>query len=358
VRRLVILVLTACGSSGPPAPIVPNVAVAPVAPPARTPPADRAPIDPMTALVPAAGQAVSLLQPGAIQLELHATPIDGPGPALPIPVLIVAEQGSRVRVAVRLPHARFLVWTERARLFALLLRDETVAEHAGGGGMPSDKTAILRAGAPVQRLAHKDAWTQVRFSGAVEIEGWVPDATLGEASPAPRSNGRFHGARRTQMAMPGTVIRAEPRWGTRQLAVMANGYYLEAVRDIDDAWSEIAYNDNDVALTGYVSKRDPPGRVNRKRPDPSLAPPPVLPNTTVASGTCLHARVDGEPIGYVVGDAEVDLVDAGRSWWTITINTPWGPIPFAARGPDPTTLVTCTPDKTVPAAKLVAPSVP
>jgi hypothetical protein len=352
----VILVLAACGSSLPLAPSVPIAPVAPVPRPARTSPADRAPIDPILALAPVSGQPMSLLQPGAVQLELHATPIDSPGPALALPVMIVAEHSSRVRVAVRLPHARFVVWTERARLFALLQRDEKVAQHPGGGGMPADKAAVLRAGAPVKRLAHKDTWTQVRFTGAVEIEGWVPDAALGESAPAQRS-GRYPAARRTQMAMPGTVIRAEPRWGTRQLAVMANGFYLEAVREVDEAWSEISFHDNDVALTGYVSKRDPPGRVHRKRPDPSFALPPILPNTTVASGTCLHARRGGDPVGYLVGDAEVDLVDAGRGWWTITVNTPWGPIPFAARGADPTTLATCAPDRSVPASKL-APSVP
>jgi hypothetical protein len=160
------------------------------------------------------------------------------------------------------------------------------------------------------------------------------------------------------MVTPGTVIRAEPRWAARQLGVTAIGYFLETVRDVDDAWAEIAYADGDVSITGFASRRDPPGRVHRKRPDPSLAPLPITPNTKIASGTCLHARIDGDPIGYIVGDQDVDLVDAGRGWWTVAINTPWGPIAFSARGADPTSLIACAPDKTVPASTLGAPSVP
>lgn len=319
---------------------------------------ERPAVDPIVALTPLPRGMFSVLQPGAVQLELGATPIESPGPSRPFPVSIVAEHGSRVRVAVRLGHARFLVWTERARLFAILLREQRVAPYAAQTGMPSDKHVVLRAGAPVHRLARKDGWTQVRYSGAFEVEGWLPDDALGEEAPANDKVGRIPSARRTMMAIPGTVIRSEPKWAARQLAVMANGYYLETEREVDDAWNEVSYSDGDLVLTGYASRRDPPGRVHRKRPDPSPAPVPITPNTKVASGTCLHASADGDPIGYLDGDQDVDLADAGRGWWTVTIDTPWGPVAFVAKGPDPMSLLACAPPNTVRASTLAPPSVP
>lgn len=342
----------------PPVTLVPVTPVAPIAAPKKSTTAARPVIDPIAALTPTAKGMFSVLQPGTAQLELGATPIESPGPTKPIPVSIVAEQGSRVRVAVRLDHARFVVWTERARLFAIVLRDARIALTPGQLGMSSDKHVVLRAGAAVTRLARKDAWTHVRYSGAIEVEGWLPDATLGEEAPARGHVGRIPSARRTMMAIPGTVIRSEPKWGGRQLAVMANGYYLETERAVDDAWNEVAYADGDLLLTGFASRRDPPGRVHRKRPDPALAPVPITPNTKVASGTCLHARIDGDPIGYLDGDRDVDLADSGRGWWTLTINTPWGPVAFAAKGHDPMSLVRCAPPNTVPASTLSPPSVP
>ena len=358
VRGLVLLVVAACGSTVPaaPVPVAPGSLREPGSRPTLAP-IDRAPVDPIGVLATDGG-ATSLLQPGAAQLELHATPIDSPGPTPPIPVTIVAEQGSRVRVAVRLARARFVIWTERARLYALLLRDQIVSPAAGRVTRPADPAVMLRAGSAVKRLAHHDTWTQVRFSGAVEVEGWVPDAVLGEEAPSRPYRGRIGSGRKTLMVMPGAVIRAEPTWAGPQLAVMANGYFLDIVREVDEAWSEISYGDGDVTLSGFVSRRDPPGRVHRKRADPALAPVPITPNTRVASGTCLYARGSDDPIGYLVGDQDVDLAGDGRGEWALAIDTPWGPIAFAARGPDPTSLVACAPDKAVPPSTLVAPPPP
>jgi len=359
VRGLVLLVVTACGSSVPAAAPVPSSAPsAPTAPAKRAASAriERALIDPLVALTPTMGGPMSLLQPGSAQLELHATPIVSPGSTRPVPVTIVAEQGSRVRVAVRLAHARFVIWTERARLYALVLRDQQLAPGPGRVVTSSEPHATVRAGTAVMRLARKDTWTQVRYSGAVELDGWLPEAVLAEEAPWRSQRGRTLSGRKTLMVTPGAVIRAEPRWAGRQIAVMANGYLLDNVRDVDEAWSEISYADGDLALTGFVSRRDPPGRVHRKRPDPALAPVPITPNTRVASGTCLYARANGDPIGYLVGEQDVDLAGDGRGGWTLAVDTPWGPIAFAARGPDPTSLAACAADKTVLPSTPVAPA--
>ncbi len=357
MRAFAIVVLTACGSAGAPTTTPTSAGAAASTDPAKrsTPAIERPVIDPLVALTPTTDGNTSMLQPGVAQLELHATPIESPGATAPLQATIIAEQGSLVRVTIRLKHARFVVWTERARLFAILTRDERVARGPGQSALATDKHVLLRAGTAVRRLAKKDTWVQIRYSGALEVDGWVPDAALAEEGPWRVSRGRIPTGRKTLMVTPGAVIRFEPKWAARQLAVMANGYFLDTVREVDDAWSEISYADGNVAVTGYVSRRDPPGRVHHKRPDPSLAPAPIVPNTKVPSGTCLHAGVDGDPIGYLVGDQDVDLADLGRGWWTVTIDSPWGPIPFAARGADPLSLVSCSPDKTIPGSTLGAP---
>jgi len=119
------------------------------------------------------------------------------------------------------------------------------------------------------------------------------------------------------------------------------------VREVDTAWVEVAYADSDVSVHGYLSKHDPPGPVHRSR-DPEVPPPKAVPNGKVASGTCLYARARGEAIGYVVGDRDVELADGGDGWWTITIDTPWGAVAFAARGPTRGDLVACAPPGSVP----------
>ena len=114
-------------------------------------------------------------------------------------------------------------------------------------------------------------------------------------------------------------------------------------------------------MHGFVSKRLPPGQVHRPHTDPEAAPVPVTPNGKVASGTCLYARVKGDAVGYVVGDRDVDLVDATRAGSRSPIDSPWGPIAFAARGPTRTDLVACAPAGSVPppaTAPTPPPSVP
>jgi len=95
-----------------------------------------------------------------------------------------------------------------------------------------------------------------------------------------------------------------------------------------------------------VSRRDPPGRVHHWAETDGT--PMITPNATAASGTCLYARARGDAIGYLVGTRPVDLEDAGAGWWTLTIDTPWGPLAFAAHGAARTELVACAPPGTVP----------
>ncbi|MDB4953532.1 MAG: hypothetical protein JWO36_1101 [Myxococcales bacterium] len=300
----------------------------------------------------------SWIVPGPIALEVGGTPIEAPAKNEPIAVTLIEEQGSVVRIGVRLDEVRFAVWTERARLLAITNREELVHQRPGGGefvdlSQGSLVQASLKAGARVRRLAHKDHWTQVRYYGSLEITGWLPDAVLVDRAPFRDSIGRIPSGRQVLMVTPGAVIRAEPRWTARELAVMATGYFLETIREIDDAWVEVSYEDGEVLAHGYVSKRDPPGRVHRLRGSDAVIAPPPPPNAIGTSGTCLYSRESGEPIGYLVGDQHV-YVEASphAGWYLLSVNTPWGPIAFAAHGSasgtQPADFVACAPPGTVP----------
>ena len=333
--------LTACGAAIAPSP------PAHVSPRRVTPEPDRPLIDPIAALTPDDDVERSWVVPGTIQLELGGTAIGALGSDRPIEVAAIDQQGHLERVALRLEHARFSVWIDRAHLLSVLSRDQ----HLGSQGVTavgSDVEVVLRAGVKVRRLAHRDRSTQIRYLGALQVEGWVPDAALRDRGRARDSTSRIPTGRRTLMVIPGAVIRSEPRWAAGELAIMANGYFLDTIRELDDAWTEVGYDDGDVAVHGFVSKRDPPGRVHHFHDSERL--PVVTPNATVASGTCLYARSDGDAIGYIVGNRPVELDEASAGWWALSIDTPWGPIAFAARGASKTDLVACAPPDTVPPA--------
>jgi hypothetical protein len=350
--RLVLAIACACGA--PPAPPT----AAPQAPIAKKTTTEDAPyVDPIAALAPA--EKVSYLVPGRVQLEIGGTAIEGPGGSRSIQVSLIGKHGNTVRAAVRLEHARFSLWTDRARLLSVLARDHSFQAIY----RPSDETHVrLRAGAVVRVLARqvKEKRVQVRYVGALEIEGWIPEEALADEG-VPRSRvARFprHTKLRAQHVFPGAVIRREPKWASEQLAVVANAYMLDTMREIDQAWSLVAYDDSDLAMQGFVSRRDPPGRVHKPK-DPDIAPQKITPNGKVASGTCLYARVKGEAIGYIVGDQDVTLDDAGGGWWTLTIDSPWGPLPFSAQGPTNADLVGCAPEGSVPPSRMnAAPPVP
>ncbi len=350
VALTLLAVLAGCGGAAPPSP-----APGPGAGPAQRTRADDPPgIDPIAALAPGQpDEHVSWLVPGRAQLELdgaaNGTAIEAPGGDRPLQVGVIERHGGLVRAAVRLPHARFAVWTDRARLFSVLKADHRTGptRPTAGARGSGEVHALLRAGAQVRRLARKDGRVRIRFVGAVEIEASVPEALLGDGGPPRDPVGRIASGHRTILVLPGAVIRAEPRWTAEALAMIADGHLVGVVRELDPAWVEVTYADGDVSVRGYLSRRDPPGRLHRPR-DPEVPPVTVVPNGKVASGTCLYARARGEPVGYLVGDPEAELRDLGGGWWSLAIDTPWGAIAFAARGPVAGELVACAPPGAVP----------
>lgn len=333
------LCLAACGGITVPA-------TPPPAPPRHiaTEP-DRLPVDPIAALTPDDTAVRSWVVPGPLYLELGAAAIPAGGAGRPIEVTPIDEEGNLQRVAVRLDHARFSVWIDRGQMLAVLTHDQRL-DALGVPAVGSEVQVVLRAGATVRRLAHRDRSTQVRYLGALEIEGWVPDAVLADRGLPRGGAGRIPTGRKTFMVLPGAVIRAEPRWAASELALMSTAYSLDIIRELDDAWTEVGYEDGDIVVHGFVSRRDPPGRLHHWR---DVEPPPsVAPNTAVPGGTCLYARAGGDAIGYLVGNRPVALDDIGHGWWSLTIDTPWGPLGFAARGPSKTELSACAPPGAVP----------
>jgi hypothetical protein len=337
------LCLAACGGTT-------VAATPPPAPPRRvaTEP-DRPPVDPIAALTPDDTAIRSWVVPGPIYLELGAAAIAAGGAGRPLEVTPIDEEGNLQRVAVRLDHARFSVWVDRGQILAVLTRDQRI-DALGVPAVGTEVQAVLRAGATVLRLPHRgrspQGSTQVRYLGALEIEGWVPDAVLADRGPPRGGAGRTPTGRKTFMVLPGAVIRAEPRWAASELALMGTAYSLDIIREHDDAWTEVGYEDGDVVVHGFVSRRDPPGHLHHWRDgDP---PPSVAPNTGAPSGTCLYARAGGDAIGYLVGNRPVALEDIGNGWWSLTIDTPWGSLGFAARGPSKTELSACAPPGAVP----------
>jgi hypothetical protein len=343
VVRSFLVLLAACGGAAPSTTTSP-----PVDPkPAKQGVVEEhpAPIDPIGVLAPVEDQPVSWLSPGPVQLELGGATVESPGGNRPIQVALVDRANNYVRAVVRLPHARFSLWSDRARLFGVIKHEHRVTPI---DARPTEMYAVLHAGARVKRLARKNKRTQIRYVGAIEVETWVPDEVLGDQADADRRTGKIPTGKRSAMLFPGSVIRTEPVWGNNQLAVATNGYQIDSLRELEDGWMEVGYSDGDVAVRGYASKRQPPGTIHRPK-DPDAPPPVTAPNTKVASGTCLYAKRDGEAVGYIVGDQDVQLDDAGNGWWTLAVDTPWGPMPFAARGPSGSALTPCAPSGSVPA---------
>ncbi len=351
--RGALLLIAACGGTATPAPTPPKGSDAKPVDRPLAEDKDHAPIDPIAVLAPDDDQPVSWLSPGSIQLELGGQSIQSPGGNRPIEVAVIDHHANVVRAAVRLDHARFSLWSDRTRLFGVLSRDTRVETFAGQNPM-DDMQVTLKAGARIKRLAKKNGRAQVRYVGALEVEGWISDEVIGESGAKGGYRGRIPSGRRSVMMIPGTIIRSQPQWGNNELALVAQGYMLDSIREQQDGWIEVGYADGDVNVHGWTSKMQPPGRIHRPR-DPDAPPPVITPNAKVASGTCLYSKRDGDAVGYIVEDRDVQLDDAGSGWWTLSIDTPWGPIPFAAKGPAAETLRTCAPSGTVPASKLSPP---
>ncbi len=311
------------------------------------------PIDPILGLAPPSSDTeVSWISPGSARIEIASIPIETAAPnEPPVPGTILDAQGTLVRLAIRLEHARFSLWMDRSQLFGVMKREQEVRIDAGA--MPKDPKPILFAGARVKRLAKKDGFTQIRYVGALEIEGWVPDASIGDRGIPRSRGGRIPTGMKTLTLLPGSIIRAKPEWTGVQLALAANSYFVDIVRELDPRWTEVHYMDGDIRVRGFYQRNSPPSRTHRERVDQNTVPLPITPNAKVASGTCLFARAGGESVGYIVGDRDVSLDPGANSWWTLAIDTPWGPITFAARGHAAEELEACAPPDSVPTSTLV-----
>src|SRR5262249_23951851 len=148
-------------------------------------------------------------------------------------------------------HARFLVWSDRDRLFAVITRDQRVSPETYISPEFQRASATLRAGAHVRRLAHKDKRTHVRYFGGVELDGWVPDDSLTDRSNLKAGDAWAWGGGQGLMLMPGAIIHTEPKWASPTLALMANTPFadkLEVDPQLDRDWAFVRYSDVDVIV--------------------------------------------------------------------------------------------------------------
>jgi hypothetical protein len=297
----------------------------------------RDPVDVIAALAQPLAES-SWIVPGPAQLVLGQGTLQAHEGAPRLEVSVLEEQGSDVRVGVRLEHARFALWMSRAQLLSIVARDQRVMSI---GARPASDTmyVMLHRGAQVERLAHKGSTTRVRYLGAFEVDGWLPnDAISDRAEAGTRKTGRIPTGRRPLMLRPGTIVRAEPTWAGPQLAVMSQGYFVDQVKELEDGWSEVSYDDGDLSLRGYVSRRDPPGRLHKRAASDPIAA--LTTNATARDATCLYSG--SEMVGFLVGDRAVMLESTSRpGWYALTIDSPWSAITFDAKGPTETELAKC-----------------
>lgn len=351
----VVLLGAACGSASTPVPRTGGGGGgSAVAVPARLHGSgteiDDPPVDPVAELG-REDYATGWITPRRLVLVSRGTPLDPPGNLPPQRVQILERHGRELRIGVRQDGARFALWTDTTGLLATLKATVRV-DNDGPRGGPSDTGVELAAGAAVSVLGKTDQRTHIRYLGALEVDGWIPTHVLADRGPRGDRAGYVPRGMRSLTVMPGTAIRTEPRWASPLLAVVGHSYFVDDVKDLGDGKHEVEYADGDVRVRGFVDTHDPPEQVRGQRHD---APPPIPPTpttATVASGTCLYDQPRGEAVGFIVGDPAVDVEAGTGSWFTLTLDTVWGPLTFAAQGASTTDLVACAPAGSVPPTKL------
>lgn len=292
------------------------------APVAASPAIDPAPFladEPPTKLRSAVVPRAAWLDVGGPQLSPEGEPRE------PVEVLLVESGATQARVAVRMPHVRYVLWVQRDDLLAVLAHDLTL-----GSPLPDRPGLTLRRGARVEILSRTAERARIRYSGGVELETEVARTALLEQGELIDGGSPIFAGRRVFHAMPGLPIRSEPRFTGQPLAVLARSYLVEEVRPIDEAWSEVQYHDGAISVRGFLSRRDPPHRLVRRAGDGAATA--FTSNETLPAAVCLFATPGGEAIGVTVGPAPALVEPTEREqWYAVTLDTPWAPIRFHAR---------------------------
>ncbi len=338
--RSALVVLAACGGV-PSTPLTTAGSATPVAHVERAKAFE--PIDLFTALASPENPdaATAFVAPVPLQLELGGSVYESTSVDMDRATL-VDRAGTKVRVALRHGAMHFGAWVDDYGVLPAVVRDIGVAELAGGGSSDVGTTfeVALRPGARVRRLAHAKGWTQVRYDGELEVNGWLPDDALADVFVQPARHMRLPTGAPQLMLMPGAIFRTRPEWTGRELAILASGYLVDVIKELDDAWVEVAYTDTEVRMHAVVSKHAPPGRVHRPHEREPVVP--IVPDATAPRGTCLYARAGGEPIGFFDADQPVQLVESGQlGWWTLRVDTPWDGLAFLVEGHARDALATC-----------------
>jgi hypothetical protein len=296
------------------------------------------PVD-LVAVLDAPQIETSWVRTGPAQLVLGGTSLQPLDDEKVLEVDLLEERGGEVRIGVRHEGVRFAIWTSRKTLQAALATEQRIAvPGVAAFVVDAAPELVLRAGARVMTLEHGREHTRVRYVGVLEVEGMVPTAALATRGAPGRIVRRTLKGQRPLLVTPGANIRAEPRWGAPVLARVTYSTTIGIVKALDDGWYEVSFDDHDVRVHGFVSRKDPPGAVHAKRSAEVLARP-AAPNR-VPGGVCLYAS--GEVVGLVHGAAFGSLVPQERpGWFTFTVDTPWDTIDFDVRGATENDLAPC-----------------
>jgi hypothetical protein len=123
------------------------------------------------------------------------------------------------------------------------------------------------------------------------------------------------------------------------VATVVRGTFVDQLA-VDGDWFEVEYENHDVRVHGFRSRRDTEVAVQRP---PDREASPLAPTAIVPAKTCLYARPDGEAIGFYDDSAQAAVEHARDDWWTIALDTPWGVLTVFASGPTATELAPCPP---------------
>jgi hypothetical protein len=256
-----------------------------------------------------------------------SAPPDGDAPE-PVEVMIVERGATLVRIAFHTTQLKFVAWVRRADLLGVLARNVEIRSDFAPPARAIGAT--LYRGARVEVLERKAERVRVRYSGALELETWIAkDALVEQAEPLEASGPAFIGGVLFH-AIPGLAIRSEPRWGSDLVAVLARTYFLEDLGIVDDAWNEVSYTDHALKVHGFASRREPPTRL-RLPIHPHATATPFAGKDILTAGACLYASPKGEAVGVAGPVPAIIIADERDGWWSVTLDTPWGPIRFAAR---------------------------
>jgi hypothetical protein len=260
---------------------------------------------------------------GDARFELAGTAIRGDGGAIEDTVPVLAQDGDRLRIAVRGQRVTLLVWVDRADLAPVTLVEHRVSYAPGRAPPPDGLGLTVYPGHPVDADG-EDGWVRVHGHGLFAFDGWIPDdrGDVWEPVPPPSIAGGEVWIER------GSSIIDDPDGKGHVLASVRRSIKAHLLESNALAADKVELVDADARLVGYAVRPPPMRRIGTpeggglafdERPEP------------VRFRDCLYS----EPGGAVIGlyDGPLPAVDAAdQDGWGVTpVTTAWGDVVLSVR---------------------------